>query len=253
MSTSARQRTVLAVSVVVATLAAGGCGTSEYERRVKEGRELLQVGMIFSAIAPTPSEIPGTPILLRLPTFINASSKAFTEDSADPRGQGKVDPNRVQPPFLKLPGLRVCYEMTGIEEATGEPRYFYCYLAVAPVDQPGADGKPFEESVQAQLAAKFSAQPQWEEVKCPIQSGKTVDWKRITVKGPQPFLNATGAPGSPDLPGTFELYSKDVDGQRVIIGWRFPNSIKEPVADIARLVAGSITSAAAANPPAAAN
>jgi len=253
MSTSARQRTVLAVSVMFATLAAGGCGTSEYERRVKEGRELLQVGMIFSAIAPTPSEIPGTPILLRLPTFINASSKAFTEDSADPRGQGKVDPNRVQPPFLKLPGLRVCYEMTGIEEATGEPRYFYCYLAVAPVDQPGADGKPFEESVQAQLAAKFSAQPQWEEVKCPIQSGKTVDWKRITVKGPQPFLNTTGAPGSPDLPGTFELYSKDVDGQRVIIGWRFPNSIKEPVADIARLVAGSITSAAAANPPAAAN
>jgi hypothetical protein len=90
-------------------------------------------------------------------------------------------------------------------------------------------------------------------MKCPLQTGQTVDWRRITVKGPQPFLNASGAPGSPELPGTFEVYSKDVDGQRVIIAWRFPSAIKEPIADTARLVAGSISTAAAANPPAAAN
>ena len=251
MLDSARCWTALVILLPAGTLMAGGCGTSEYERRVSKGTGDLKVGMIYSAIAPTPSEIPGTAISLRLPAFVNAQCKAYTEESADPSGQGKVNPDRVQPPYLKLPGLRVCYEMIGIE-ATGEPRNFYCYLAVAPADQPAADGKPFEESVQAQLAARFSAQPQWEEVKCPIQSGQTVDWKRISIKGPQKFAKTLGQEFE-ELPGTFDLYTKEVDGQRVMIGWRFPTAVKEPIADTARLVAGSITSAGAANPPPAAD
>ena len=251
MNAHASYRSTVAIAAALAATLAAGCGTSAYESRVDEGMKALRVGLMFSAISPTPSEIPGTTISLRLPTFINAASKAYTEESAEPNGQGKVNPARLHPPFLKLPGLRICYEMDGLETEQQSPVLYYCYLATVPVGEPMADGKPFEESIQAQLTAALGGQPQWETMACPTQAGQSVPWRRISATGGQAFLEPTGE--SKSHAAVFELYAKEVDGLRVLIGWRYPKNINQTVADTARLVAGSISGGqdGGANPPAA--
>jgi hypothetical protein len=238
MTVNVRPWAVSLALAAASTLAAMGCGTSAYEARVEEGMKLLRVAQMFSVIAPTPSEIPGTTIGLRLPKFIDASAKAYNSTSADPSMQGVVKPERLYPPFLKLPGLVVTYEMqTTVPELNGEVPY-YCYLATVPAADAVVDGKPLDDWIQAQLATTFGGNPQWEIVKCPQQSGQTVDWNRISVTGPQAFLDRGSEPKT--HPGVFDLYSKDIEGTRVLIGWRFPQKVNLGIADSARLTAGSI-------------
>ena len=152
--------------------------------------------------------------------------------------QGVVKPDRLYPPFLKLPGLVATYEMQAyIPEGNVETPY-YCYLAVLPAADAVVDGKPLNDWIQTQLAATFGGNPQWEVVKCPTQAGQSVEWDHISVTGPQAFLDRGGEPKS--HPGVFDLYSKDVGDSRVLIGWRFPQKLNQGIAEAARLTAGSI-------------
>ncbi len=72
----------------------------------------------------------------------------------------------------------------------------------------------------------------------------------MKVEGNQNFVDWGG--NVKTAPGVFELYSKDIDGMRVMIAWRYQQKLNQGVADAARLTAGSIIGAAPADPAAAA-
>ncbi|HVU89211.1 MAG TPA: hypothetical protein VHD36_17935 [Pirellulales bacterium] len=235
--------------VLLGLLVLSGCGTKAYEERVEKGLGGLRTAQMFIGISPNFADIPGTNIKLRLPKFVDGSARAYNDQSAEPSGQGPVNPGRLNPPYFKIPGLRVCYEMSGHDSTANQPATFYCYLAALPAADAVVDGKPVEEWIQAQLAPTFPG-AQWESVQCATQSGRQVEWKMITVKGSQPFFNGT-LPDSKNLPGVLQLFSKEIDGTQVLIGWRYPDNINQSVSDVARLTAGSAVGAAPADPPAA--
>ena len=162
------------------------------------------------------TEIPGTGLSMRYPKFIDGNAKAYNEQSAEPNGQGNVNPGRLYPPFLKIPGLHVTYEIPGYDTVSGEQLTIYCYLAAMPAADAVVEGKPIEEWIQAQLAKTFGDAVQWEDVKCPTQAGTQTDWRAITVKGNQVFLDVNATPRN--VPGVFELYTKELEGNRVLIG-----------------------------------
>jgi hypothetical protein len=228
--------TNLALAIAATAIVAAGCGTSEYMQRVQQGLGGMKAGAVFNTLYEKPSEIPGTPVVLRLPKFIG-ESKAFTEQSAEPNGQGNVKPERLQPPFLKIPGLRVCYQMATIDDSTGVLMPYYCYLGALPAGQPAPDGKPIEESILAQVVSAFPNTQPWSSIACPTPSGASIPWQSLTANGAQDFLDPSGNPVKVD--GVFRLFTSEIGGWRVLIGWRAPQGLAQRL-DVAAAVAGTV-------------
>ncbi len=224
--------------------------TAAYEDRVERGMGALRTAHMFIGIAPAATEIPGTGLTMRFPKFIDGSAKAFNEQSAEPNGQGNVNPGRLNPPYLKIPGLRVTYEMPGFDPGSGEMLTSYCYLAALPAADAVVEGKPIEEWIQAQLAKTFGDAVQWEDVKCPTQAGVQTDWRAVTVKGNQIFLDVKRQ-SQERAGGLSSCTQKSLKANRVLVGWRYPQKFNQPVNDVARLAVGSVAAAQpAAQPPA---
>jgi len=243
-----RHHTLLTSFMAGTAVLLAGCGTKAYEDRVEEGMKSLRVAQMFLIVSAARTEIPGTPFTVRLPTFIDGNCKPFNADSAEPSLPGKVNPQRLQPSFLQIPGLRITYEMRGVTD-TSEESLYYCYLAAIPQADAVVGGKPLEDAIQTQLAATFG-KAQWDDVKCPSQTGPPVDWKYLRAEGNQVFVDWQGT--AKTLPGVFELYSKDIDGMRVMIGWRYQQKLNQAITDPAKLTAGSIVGTGPAEPGAAA-
>lgn len=171
-----------------------------------------------------PSELPDTPIKIRVPM---AFTKSYTEDSEHPQDGEKISPDRLQPPFLALPGFKLCYE-----GAANDNQYvklpFYCYLAALPA-RPG-DAEKLAVDLQAQLKQKFDETPaEWESLDALTPEGKALRWKKIRVVAEQPFRFLVGAEiASKNLPGVFELWIYDAHEFIVLVGWRSPSSIDGP-------------------------
>lgn len=240
-----RQSMILG-AICLALLPAAGCGTSAYMDRLTKGLEVVQTAAMFQVLAPAPVEIPGTPFTYKLPTYVDGSAKAYNEQSAEPNGQGPVKPERLQPPFLKLPGLKMCYEMMGRSADNTFESPYYLYVAAVPAGEMASDGKSIEDSIQAQLAAAFKSQPQWQETNCPVQNGPMVPWRRIIVTGEQPFLDTNGT--AKPLPAIFELFTREVGDWRLMLAWRYPDKFQQRPGESAPLVCGSVISTAPAAP-----
>ena len=58
----------------------------------------------------------------------------------------------------------------------------------------------------------------------------------------QAFFDST-LPDSKNLPGIFQLYSKEIDGNQVLIGWRDSENANSPVAEVSRLSVGVVVGA----------
>ena len=140
-------------------LVLAGCGTSAYEERVEKGMGALRTAQMYIGVSPSFTEIPGTSVSLRLPKIVDGNAKAYNDQSAEPNGQGPVNPGRLNPTFLKIPGLRVTYEILGMDMKLNQGANIYLYLAALPAADAVVDGKPVEEWIQTQLATTFPARP----------------------------------------------------------------------------------------------
>ena len=221
-----------------------GCGTADYERRVKDFLDNQLVESVFTDLHEKPVPIAGTTVQLRIPKNITPqSAKAFNESSPDPSGVGKVDLRRVQPPFMKLPGLKATYEMNPPGDA-GDPLCYYLYLGALAPGQAVPGGGTLANSLQEQLSTAFPAsepKPQWSDVECLTPSTARIVWKRIQASGDQEF--STGNAGEfKSAPGTIILYLYESQGQQVLIGWRVPKSLeKQAKADgLAKVMGGTV-------------
>ncbi|MEX0678220.1 MAG: hypothetical protein WD063_14160 [Pirellulales bacterium] len=199
-----------------------GCGISRYdsllEHRVASLRGEARFRHLYAA-----TQLPGTPISIRLPMVFKDS---YQENSAHKEDGAVISPDRLQPPFLKLPGFKLCYE--GTNDTGGARLPFYCYLAALPA-RPG-DADKLASQLQAQLKKSFPQTPdEWQAVDANSPSGFSVHWRKIRVEGEQPFRVRTAQQlESQNLPGIFELWIHDADDYVVLVGWRTPGSIEGP-------------------------
>lgn len=201
-----------------------GCGSSEYNRMVsKRVADLRGEQKFRSLFAPT--QLGDTPVRIRLPMIFPESYK---EDSKHKKDGGKIAEDRVQPPFLKLPGFKLCYEAFGNDQTPAKQYPFYCYLAAVPGT--AADAENLAKELQATLKQTFKDTPDaWEGVDVEAPSGNAVQWKKIRVEGEQSFRYDVQNKTAPrTLPGIFELWMCEKSGYIVLVGWRVPTAIQGP-------------------------
>src|SRR5580700_1850610 len=87
-------------------VALGGCGTADYERLLTKRLNDLRSAEPFRTLFG-PTELPDTPVKIRVPMAFKTS---YMENSPHPEDGAKISPDRAQPPFLPLPGFKLCYE-----------------------------------------------------------------------------------------------------------------------------------------------
>lgn len=203
-------------------LLVAGCGTSQYKTLFNRRLATLRGEVKFRNLY-APTRLPGIPISIRLPRIFGDSYQASSAHEDD---GAAINPDRLQPPFLKLPGFKLCYEGTHTDGATKLP--FYCYLAALPA-QPG-DADRLATQLQAQLKQTFPETPDdWATVDADAPSGFSVHWRKIRVEGEQSFRVKTGIQvEAQNMAGIFELWIHDADDYIVLIGWRTPKSIEGP-------------------------
>lgn len=199
-----------------------GCSASEYNELVAKRADEMVLGQQFQGLFQ-PVQLGEVPISIRVPMVF---SKSYTEDSEHKDDGDKIAPERFQPPFMTLPGLKMCFEGTGKAGSMNLP--FYCYLAAQP-SRPGDLDKVAADLV-AQLKEKYPDAPlTWEEVDCASPDGTSKHWKKLRVVGDQPFrVKQNGKVADERLQGIFELWLFDAEQHVVIVGWRAPTAIEGP-------------------------
>ncbi|HEX3727153.1 MAG TPA: hypothetical protein VHV08_12955 [Pirellulales bacterium] len=208
-----------ALSAVIA-----GCGTAEYNALVLSRTNNLRTSAPFRVLYG-PTRLPGTPISLRVPLSFR---KSYTEDSPHGDDGPKIRPDRFQPPFLQIPGMKICYEgMANVGAAGKIP--FTCYLAAVPA-KPG-DADKLAADLLEKLQQTFKDAPkEWQNIDAVAPDGKAQPWKKVRVVGDQPFPANSGriADGkkvtTEVMPGIFELWLYDAQDYIVLIGWRAPTA-----------------------------
>lgn len=208
-----------------------GCGKAEYERRVFANSGGPNAEILGPAV-----QIPGTQIMVQLPRTINENAKAYVEGAQEPNGVDIVKPERLNPPFMKIPGLRICYEVQIEDQLSRTKLPIYWYLGVlTSQDPPLPDGKTIDQYAVDAIAAAGKGQATTE----PLAVGNTT-WSKLTFTGQQVFIDLEGK--SFDTEGTFQMLSTDLNGTRVVIAYRVPGLFFKlsKAADVLPLVAGSV-------------
>ena len=213
---------------VLLLAATSGCGTPAYTDLLNHRLDELRAGAPFRVLYG-PTKIPDTPIEVRIPMSFR---KSYLENSPHGDDGEKIRPDRVQPPFLQLPGFRMCYEGNGSDPNAGRV-HFYCYLWVIP-SKPG-DADKMAAEVQTKLAATFKdAKPEWQSVDAYTPDGKAMNWRKIGVEAPMPYPSYRHEEDrkkmpTEDFPSKFELWMYDAPNYLVLIGWRTPISAEGTV------------------------
>ena len=225
----------LSVGLVLVTVA--GCGTGEYERRMKAGLTELSQRSDFSEFYDA-AAVGDTPIMVRVP-------KLFTKTPLvkDVEVDGQL-PNlkRVVPFSPVLAGLRYTYE-DFVEDSTGGKISFYCYLAVNdnktnPIKNPA-------RHLRAQLQTAFpDSSDEVTTVQCKTPEGRTIDWQRTGYTGMQEFyyIDPTGQGSFREMPGRSVFFISEQGDYTVFIGLRAPDSLQGSVNvdKLGALIAGSM-------------
>ena len=212
------------ICVVALLAAASGCGTPAYTDLLNHRLDELRAGAPFRVLYG-PTRLPDTPIQVRLP---QAFRRSFVEISPHPDDGERVRADRIQPPFLKLDGFRMCYEGRGNDPNAGVVN-FYCYLWAIPSKAGEAD--KIAADIQTKLNDAFKeSKAEWQSVDAATPDGKALSWRKIRVEGPQKFAHYRNQEdknnkASAEFPAIFELWMFDTQEYVVLIGWRSPTSV----------------------------
>ncbi len=218
-------RKPLGVILACASVAvlASGCGVSHYNRLVRKRAARLRGEVKFKGLYQ-PTKIPDTPLSIRIPMIF---SDSYTAESPHPDDGAQIRPDRLAPPFLPLPGMKLTYENTATAP-DGSKQPFYCYLAA--VTSQAGQAERYAGELLTRLKQTFPNAPDaWEVVDAESPTGFAVHWQKIRTSGPQPFLvKKDGQVAVQSLDGLFELWMHDAGDHVVFVGWRTPSAINEP-------------------------
>ena len=216
---------VFSLPLLLVILVISGCGTGEYERRLKDRTNRLRTELNFNELyAPQP--LSDTPASVRVPVLFKDSP--LVEGAPDKDGK-PADPRRVKPVLFDLPWLKLTYEGF-VDAPEGGKLSYYCYVAA--VDRGAGDPSAAWSGV---LSNKGGALEDWADFQGQTPDGRTVAWKKLRFTGPQEFytINVNGQEQYKQLPGVLEIYLQEQAGLYVLIAWRMPESI-EPQVDPAK-------------------
>jgi hypothetical protein len=221
-----------------------GCGTQAYDEQMQKTMASLKLRGKFVDLVPTPYIVvdpgKGLPVnvSIRLPTAF-AGTKALNESSADPNfPQDPIPHDRVQPPFMDIPGYQITYEQF-VSSASGV-RVMSMYFGVTPADRGILDKIPGDLKAKLQLPNDLF----WKTEPVIRPDGSTSPWKSITIQAPQGFYWTNSGRSTPEtLDGTFGLWVHEDPKYYVFIGYRFPTS-SAALAPMAKGLAEALTNAA---------
>jgi hypothetical protein len=207
---------------LVAVAALSGCGTNAYEDRHAATLTYLRHETPFRPLWEKPvDDFPVKNLSLRIPKVFRTgeanSLNPLNMLTPDPRRpEDVVDPYRVQPSFLKLPGHQRTYE--GFAQVRSTPSLDMItkpyYLYIAKYDK--KDGKlpsgfELERQLRDALVKQFGKKDvgDWETVEPmpPTPEGGTTTWKRIKASGEQYWVAYEDKIARFKIyPGVYELY-----------------------------------------------
>lgn len=225
-----------------------GCGAAEYEERMLSSAKDIQTrqdrATRLNENLHGSAAIGDAAVEMRVPKVFEAS---FTPDSPHPADGAKINAQRLQPPFLNLPGLKLTYEAHA--DGGDEKTYpYYCYLAA--VQGTSGDAGKLAEQLAGALRMGLPGGGGWETVDCPTPDGGTLPCRRIRATGKQLF-DAT-APGSgrarfTQQDGKFDLYLHEGNGWITLVAFRVPAPLDEKfkLDDIGPLAVGTLKSPSA--------
>lgn len=230
---------------VGAVLCCVGCGTGAYEERMAATYQKLNSAPTFRVklsemygYMPEGDALAGGKVNLRLPMVFE---KVFNESTKGENGI-PIEPQKLFPAGVKLPGYNRTYEALAKDDAQAEwPYYLYVAAQAAPegsVDQHAAE-------LLAALKEKAPTTPDaWENVELPTPEGAVLKWKKLRIVDEfmTDHFDPQGNQGYAKFPGVIELYLLEQDGCQVILGWRAVAATEEPtlVADRVKLAAGTL-------------
>jgi hypothetical protein len=267
-----------------------GCGSGTYNERFDARQEELErrskdtksyaklLGELFGASVLKE----GTKVKMKMPALAKSHRKRrfeiYQADNDHKDDEGTISPQRLQPPFLELPGFQSCWEASDFlptdesDDEVGEEVPFYCYIAVLPAKSPAAEDAEEvvadEEDAEAEdefdsnspanqlyeaMQEKFpDVIDEWETISCPTPDGRVIDWFRLSVpsgeENPQHFfcLDTDGNRVERQLPARFDLYLYEGKKFHVIVAWRVPDVINEStfsINDLVPVCLGTLTGA----------
>lgn len=231
-----RRSVVAACSVVM--LVAVGCGTGEYDNRLKVTlANVARRSTIEAYLTPGGTAVAGGNVSLRLPKLFDGSSKDVPV--GDPRARVAGVP---------LPGLVKVTERA-IDDPAGKMSVCYAYFAAVP-----KEGKP-QDALQNELRGAIAAvlpNASWATENIEKMDGGSVSYPVLKASGPQSF-DASGSGGANEqLEGQLELYLVPADKHWVLLGWRAPtaNASKYQFFNSVKAAMGTVVVAAGAAPAA---
>ena len=210
-----------------------GCGTSEYERRLESRPTTSKFDELYG-----PQELPGVPVSVRVPVLFKASPLV---EGALVDGK-PIDPRRVKPSLVALPGLKLTYEAF-IEDSEGGKLPYYCYVGALNISN-NRGPKP-ENSIHNELAGRpaYESLTEWADYQGETPEGRGNDWKKVRCASEQDFMytDKNGKQDFRQMPGVIDIFLHEEAGMLVVIAWRMPKSIEPHVAKWEPLVAGCVS------------
>ncbi|MEE8451593.1 MAG: hypothetical protein V3R99_06745 [Thermoguttaceae bacterium] len=228
----------LAAGPILLLVSVFGCGTREYEQRLGGAVQQLKQESVFADMKPSAALSGAT---VKIPNSFQ--SEPLTE--ATQIAGAPIDPRRVKPPNINIPGLQVTYEESLVDGAGGK-RSYYCYLATIDTTTQG-NADPLDLMRRQAQTAFPRTTGTVEPVQCATPQGNTNEWKRLRSTGDQEFyyVDRNNNADFRTMPGAMEFYSRQEGNTIILIGWRIPtDGSGKGLVDIetwAKLVAGSAT------------
>jgi hypothetical protein len=232
-------------------LIVSGCGTAAYEAKLN--RALTESTRLtpFAALHEQSTTLPGTGISLRLPKIFDQAAASYAPGAisardSTPDAEKVVDPKRLHPSFIQIPGLITTYEAF-VAPPNQAAMPVYAYLGRLGK----AESPTLTQDIAAQLKAKFPDKTaEWQEVSAPSPdlaadgSVKNVPWKKLSLTGINQDFDG-GSPGSPSFyerAAQFELWVHEGEADVVVIGWSAPEALSGFVnlGSLAPAVAGTL-------------
>ena len=237
-----------------------GCGTSAYEKQHEARLKSLQLETPFRPLWEQPVEdFPAQNLSLRLPKIFRVgeanSLNPLNMLTPDPRRDNDVvDPYRVQPPFLKLPGHQRTYEgfiqVRGTQSLDMVTKPYYLYIAMTggtAKDKKPLTAQELEKQIRDKLVKQFGKKDvtPWETVEPlpPTPEGGTMTWRRIKATGEQSWVAYEYKVARYKIyPGVYVLYLYSAPDYHVLLGWRCAAEVAEAIDldRIARICAGTV-------------
>lgn len=216
-----------------------GCGVNEYETRMKETIEDLELQNRFVNLLPgtTPlnsqTSTVGVIVTIRLPKLLsrngNAQPLLIEEGAAKPENDKEQMPiERLMPPgpLPTIPGFQLCVE--GPAPSSVGLRTCYFYAGIERAD--AAAAKATRDALLTKLKADLTA-------KVMTEIAKNCEWVDVTVTSPVPdapkrtfkqldvscqqLFEVRGNVAT-ETAGSFRLLSYETLGHQILLGWRVP-------------------------------